>query len=61
MEYYSERSKPSTRGKIWINLQYILLSERIQSEEAAHSKTPFMTYWEMQSYINDKQIMGWGD
>ena len=62
MEYYSaaERNAPSTHGKTWINPQYILLSERIQSEEVAHSMTPLMTFRERQSYIDDKQIMGWG-
>ena len=62
MEYYSaiKRNEPSTHGKTWINLQYILLSERIQSEEAAHIMIPLMTFWERQSYIDDKQIMRWG-
>ena len=58
MEYYStaERNEPSTYGKTWINPQYILLSESVQSEEAAHSMTPLMTFWERQSYISNKQI-----
>ena len=30
--------------KTWLNLTCILLSERIQSEETAHSMTPFMTF-----------------
>ena len=61
MEYYStvERNAPSTYGKTWITLQYILLSERIQSEEATHSMIPLMTFYERQRYIDDKQIMGW--
>lgn len=61
MEYYSaERNAPPTYGKTWINLQYTLLSERLQSAEAAHSMTPLMTFRERQSYVDDKQIMGWG-
>lgn len=62
MKYYSaiESSEPSTNGNTWINLQCILLSERIQYEEAAHSMTPFITFQERQSYIDGKPILEWG-